>query len=40
MKIASRKHYVPNGIGDDTCGRMQLLGDAPDVAPHVLDPCR
>jgi hypothetical protein len=28
MKIAGRKHYVPNGIRDDNCRGMQLLGDA------------
>ena len=28
--IARRKSYVPNGIRDDTCRRMQLLGDVFD----------
>jgi hypothetical protein len=28
MEIAGRKHYVPNGIRDDNCRGMQLLGDA------------
>ena len=28
MKIAGRKHYVPNGIRDDNCRGMQLSGDA------------
>jgi hypothetical protein len=27
MKIAGRKHYVPNGIRDDNCRGMQLSGD-------------
>jgi hypothetical protein len=31
MKIAGRKHYVPNGIRDDNCRGMQLFGDVPEV---------
>jgi len=33
MAIAGRKCYVPDGIRDDTCRGMQLLGDA-------FKPCR
>ena len=28
MKISCRKHYVQDGIRDDNCRGMQLLGDA------------
>jgi hypothetical protein len=30
MSIAGRKGYVPDGIRDDTCRGMQLLGDVFD----------